>query len=30
MGVSIDQQSNKLLVCSADGLAYLYDVTGVN
>jgi len=29
-GVSIDQQSNKLLVCSAGGLAYLYDVTGVN
>ena len=25
-GVSIDRQNNKLLVCSADGLAYLYVV----
>ena len=25
-GVSIDRQNNKLLVCSVDGLSYLYDV----
>ena len=25
-GISIDRQNNKLLVCSVDGLAYLYVV----